>query len=388
MNTQAHGNHSASVALGARRASTPRSRALGRTFALRAGRSFLNNSVSRLIAGCGLVLAISAATAQQYQTTGVLQSVSPVQDRTYRFTMAVDGCEWCLRATVLAGRDNGVVQTNNFDYIEAGCDGESVYVVHSMQSLAKANPKSANVAVGSITRGSMPCDADMFIRDLWLGLASHCYFASASNGWFYPLFLDRQAAAAVEGRFAVKGFWTPLPGPPGLPRTVVYTFTFDGKLRSTAQNLARLSAQTNVILVVQAQQNFQGLLLPTRYRTERYSPAGQLTQEVEVQVETATNVLTLKLFPPSLPGPTFVADFRTTDASLSGTPVSYLATNWPGLEKVLPIERLQRDEQRLRVAVSAKPYKYKRLTVIIALAAASAAFLFLFRTRRAGGAPH
>ena len=52
--------------------------------------------IGALIVGCGLVLATSAATAQQYQTTGVAQMVGLGQDVTYGFTMAVDGCKWCV----------------------------------------------------------------------------------------------------------------------------------------------------------------------------------------------------------------------------------------------------------------------------------------------------
>ena len=89
--------------------------------------------------------------------------------------MSVEGCNWFLRATVLKRTEKGVLQTNNFDYIEAGCDGQRTYTVSSLETQAQRNPNTANVAVGTIGDGIIPCDASMFIRDLWMGLASQCY---------------------------------------------------------------------------------------------------------------------------------------------------------------------------------------------------------------------
>jgi len=270
---------------------------------------------------------------QHYQTTGTAHVKGMGQDITYRFTLAVEGPQWCLRAT--EHREKGVVETNIFDYIESGYDGDSVYEVHSMETIARANPDTANVAVATISKGSVPSDADTLVKNLWLGLASHCYFASASSKWLYPLFLGRQTAAAVDGRFAVKGFWSTLPGSPGLPSKVVYTFAFDGKLRNTAPNVTDLSNRTNVIMTALSQRTDDGLVLPAKYKTEAYSPEGRLTYETDVEVESATNVVTLRVFRPTLPGPTAISDFRLDQGDASAAPVTYISTNWLTVEKAV-----------------------------------------------------
>jgi RNA polymerase sigma factor (sigma-70 family) len=262
-----------------------------------------------------------------YQTSGTAHLKGLGQDITYRFTMAVEGPRWCLRATVLERRQNGVVQTNNFDYVESGYDGNSTYCVRSLETIA-ADADAENVAVATIGTGSLPTDTDTLVKNLWLGLASHSYFASAKK-WLYPLFLGRQAAEAVDGHFAVRGYWSTLPGYPGLPRQVVYTYDFDGKVRTSSWKPSHLSSGTNLIMTVLSQRTDNGLVLPARYRTEAFSRANRLEYQADVVVESVTNAVTLRVFQPALPGPTYISDYRLGRNDARAAPVTYISTNWP-----------------------------------------------------------
>ena len=293
-----------------------------------------------------LVFGVCHANGQQYELGGTLDLRTYLGEKIhetfcYRFSMAVDGCNWFVRATVKERTENGVIQSNNFDYVEAGSDGVNVFTVYSMETQAKWQPHMANVAVGSIGNGTMPCDSSAFIKDLWLGMASHCYFASLSNAWLYPLFLDRQSASSVRGPFAVKGYWRILPGEPGLPASVVFTFEFAGKVDSAASVLPDLYKRTNVVMSVLECAKLENWIVPKHFKIWKYSPNGRLTQETEVRVETATRLLSRHSFRPSLPGATYISDFRLCRDSAQVEAVTYVATNWPPLAEVQPVAEVQ-----------------------------------------------
>lgn len=86
-------------------------------------------------------------------------------------------------------------------------------------------------------------------------------------------------------------------------------------------------------MTVLGQRTDNGLLLPAKYRTEAYSPTQRLEYETDVEVESVTSVVTLRVFQPALPGPTHISDYRLGQDDARATPVTYISTNWLSVER-------------------------------------------------------
>jgi len=288
----------------------------------------------------------SVAKGQDFEAVGTLESRSYLgtnifSEFIYDFQFSVSDCQWFLHAKIRESRMGGILQTNNFDYIEAGFDGRQVYSVTSLETFAKnhPNPQAHNVAVGDLSEGSVPVDLNPFINDLWLGFGSSCYFASLTNSWLYPVYLTREAAKTVNGRFAVKGFWNLLPGEKSLPSSVVFTFEFEGKV--SKQNYETWMKHTNAVFAVEQYTNVDGFVTPTEFMVNLYNQDGSLLRESRVSASVSKKTSREASFIPKLPGKTPISDQRFANPSNPDLTVDYESTNWPAIESVAPIHQMQ-----------------------------------------------
>jgi hypothetical protein len=337
-----------------------------------------------VIALCGGFYSVAG---QDYEAVGTLESRSYLgtnifAEYIYDFHFSVSDCQWFLHAKIRESQMGGILQTNNFDYIEAGFDGRQIYSVTSLETFAKNHPNSQakNVAVGDLIEGNVPVDLDPFINDLWLGFGSSCYFASLTNSWLYPVYLTREAAKTVNGRFAVKGYWNLLPGEKSLPSSVVFTFEFEGK--ASKPNYETWMKHTNAMFAVEQYTNVDGFVTPTEFMVNLYNQDGSLLRESRVSASVSKKSSREASFIPKLPGKTPISDQRLANSSKPDLTVDYLATNWPAIEQA---QKVYSKQSRAEAEIAAlNPQKQDntskfRLVVICGLVLSTLVFLVLLK---------
>lgn len=306
-----------------------------------------------LISGGTVVKTAIAHSHQNFEINGTInlityQGTNILVVETNAFTMAVNQDSWMLKATVLGLKIGGVLQTNNFAYIKAGCDGHDTFTLHSMETSAKHIPKPLHVATADICDEPIPSHADDFIRNLWLAYASAGYFSSPSNGWIYPLFLEKENARLIDGEFAVKGYWKLLPAHSQLPESVIYTFKFQGAIKQTNSlppGYDFSERTTNAMFTVLEYTNYGKSVVPTHFTVKHFLPNGKITQEVEVFARPAPKEAPDLFLTPNFPGPTYVSDFRLAG---NNSPVTYIATNWTTIENLKQLRKQNVQEQMPR----------------------------------------
>jgi hypothetical protein len=293
-----------------------------------------------------LLVFSQTAFCQTYKVTGSLDfktyMMGDVFEKcVYDFDLSADDCKWVLKAKVKDHYIRGVLQTNNFDYIEAAFDGEQIYTVHSMETLAGQGSNVSNVAVGTIGIGLVPVDADTFIKDIWLGFASHCYFATLTNDWIYPLYIDRSTSQLINGDFQERSRRQLFVGASALPSAVVFIYEFNGKPRDDGLDSETLKTRTNAVFTVDQFTNINSFAVPTHLTTKRFSPAGILSQAVEISAVISPFQKTeVQSFVPILPGKTSISDLRFPNIS-GGVYTTFISTKWPETKQTEPIYRQQ-----------------------------------------------
>ena len=294
--------------------------------------------------------------AQTYEVAGSIHSKSYFGhfiDETWQFKVSINKCEWFLHEVPQEVKFGGVLQTNNFDYVEASFDGIQYYVVYSMgtitkrfiASLPKQDQGTQQTATAIVGMGIIPEDAGSHVRDLWLGFASHCYLGSQTNDWLYPLFMSRVDALSFSGPFKVKCFLDFQNGGKYLPSKLIYTYQFAAKTTEKIKT-SDLSG-TNAIFEDYTHTNLGGAIIPTHYTIKRYSMSGQLTSESDIHAEICNDSTSFTNFIPSLPGNTYVSDLRFSPIG-QYQDAHYYATNWPAsvkVEKIYKTEVKQNAEQ-------------------------------------------
>lgn len=283
---------------------------------------------------CGTALIV---LGQDYEVNGAYVSKAYLgtnvsDEGVYDFKIIVNDGQWLLNANERERKLRGVLQTNHFDCIRAGFDGKQFYTLYSLETIAKLNPKSVNVAVGSVGKKNIPIDAEPIIKNLWLGFASQSYFASLTDDWLYPLYQNSKDAQLIEGRFLVKGHREMLPGSKSLPANVVYTLEFDGKFldERLRNQFNEWTGHTIAIFSVQQYTNFGVFAVPTRFNVKCFSPDGKLSLQSEAtaivsRLPTNASIATFK----------FPTDSYITDIDHPEVPVkvSVLEKIWADFSK-------------------------------------------------------
>jgi len=262
-----------------------------------------------------------------------------------KFTIYVADPQYSLRI---------VPPTNSvFDYREIVYDGTNLFLIESFEStmperIQKFKIKGdggrikPNIATATISRG--PILHNGVVHDtgpIWLALASGWYFASRTNNTIESvLSFDFPGIVTPDTLRFQKAEWLCQSEFPYLPEKVIF---FDsGKLPNGDPHflLPYRVGYTSAVYEVKEFKNFDGTLFPKTGLLQLYYPkrGGKVNTDLrlaalyEVNLENAKFASDRTIVAPSMPGATYVMDYRF--AETAGKLTFRGATGWPSEEVV------------------------------------------------------
>jgi hypothetical protein len=206
---------------------------------------------------------------------------------------------------------------------------------------------SINDSIGIFDQDAVPDNlGGNQVSELWLALASSCYFDGLTNKMIEPIYSQRDPSSRGRNH-VVNGEWQRLDAPPHLPQHVVYTDTqIEGIVDKKPYVIPAphpfengyTRAEFNVISTT----NVGNLLLPKQFSFKEFivvplskaSAKHRMFRVVEGYVQTARAVCERTNFITPLTDGTYIDDRRFSKLSNSVLSVSYIATNhvWPPME--------------------------------------------------------
>lgn len=325
------------------------------------------------------------------------------QQQSLNFEADVKDCKWSI-VTI----PNPLTAKDVITRWEIGSDGsDEIYQVARFKK-SDSPASSVNDSVGVFDQDAVPDNiAGNHVSELWLALASSCYFDGLTNKMINPIYNQRDPSLRSKNH-VVNGEWQRLDAPPHLPRHVVYT---DSQIEGTLEGKPRVipaprpfengytRAEFNVISTT----NVGNLVLPKQFFFKEFTVVPRsigaanyfMFRVAEGYVQTARAVCERTNFIIPLTDATYIDDRRFSRLAKPVMSLSYMATNhvWPPMEsptlqmlykQALLSQEIRNRDHPAQVRRDTRGIK-KFVVVLLIVASLFPLGLFIRKIRKSGG---